>query len=113
MNYYNATHDLYLMVIGYVYVSFVLAYCISIIIDFLHYHYCCYKEEKSNSIDYYFTLEELYPGCLVYDVINCEAGVFCGKHDDTHGVVMFADEDNKLSWYYPLLDTIHVIEEQE
>ena len=67
-------------------------------------------------VNYVFTDEELYIGCMVYDTVLDVIGTYCGTHlgvdNNLYGIVTVI-QDNKIYYYYPVLDNLKMVEEQK
>ena len=95
--------------------AFIVSYLIAIFAQDI---YDTYRDimDEDVTVNYVLLDEELYIGCMVYDTVLDVIGTYCGTHlgvdNNLYGIVTVI-QDNKIYYYYPVLDNIKMVEEQK
>lgn len=94
--------------------SAVIAVVLALIFQSIHDAFFTLKYDdeddlKDDEVEYEFTDEDLYPGCLVYDTLTGEivkyVGIHLGEDNDNYATVV-TTRDNAVHYYHCLFETI-------
>lgn len=76
----------------------------------------CVDVLEDVTVNYVLLDEKLYIGCMVHDSVLDVIGTYCGTHlaedNNLYGIVAVI-QDNKIYYYYPVLDNLKTVEEQK
>lgn len=94
--------------------AFIVSYLIAIFAQDIYDSYVDVLEDVT--ANYVLLDEELYIGCMVHDSVLDVIGTYCGTHlgedNNLYGIVAVI-QDNKIYYYYPVLDNLKHVEEQK